>query len=275
MAKKSNILLYIIIGLLLIISISLYFQYIKNKIFEGATSKGANDDFTVSMNVRLADKNGRLVPFPLGSYALSTRSGTKTKNLDFTMNSDPVTVDTYYSLDGEGVKLPRTITIVPNKTGNSKDINEQDIIPNKFKLTIEFKQVLYKLTSFSEKKAEETVNPEQKNNKRSNYIDTNKTLIINGIGAIYDKDGNPIGNVSKDSSDMENEKIFIIEVNKPEITYKEVSDNKDDLIVSTAPLPPDAIINKIQITFIDGEDKGKDVNALKKEAEEKAKKNKK
>jgi hypothetical protein len=270
MAKKSNFLLYIIIGLLLIICISLYFQYIKNKIFEGATSININDDFTVSLDVQLSGKNGRLVPFPIGSYALSTTSGMQRKTIDFSMNSDPVTVNTYYQVDASGVKLPRAITVVPIETGISKDINEQDIIPNKFKLTIEFKQVLYKLTSFSEKKAQETVNSEKRDNKRSNYIDANKTLIISGIGAIYDKNGNTIGNASKDSSNMENEKIFIIEVNKPDISNNVASYSKNELNVSS-PLPPEAIIDKIQITFLDGQDKGKDINAIKKEAEEKAK----
>jgi hypothetical protein len=252
MVKRFNYLKLIIILSLIIFFIYLLLNHFNSKIYEGATtSKGNEDDFTVALNVKLSNyKNGRIVPFPKGSYTLTTESGKSTQEIYFTMN-EPASVTTYYSTDPTTKKmLNRIITISPTDTGGSDNINVKDIIPNNFELDISFNQVTYQLESLSSITSRNLTPGSKSDTSMSelNYIDRDNTLIITGIGNIYDTKHNQIGSVSMDNNDMYNQKSFKIIVNNPKNVLQNIGVNE-----TTKEIQYDytkAAINKIEVHFI-------------------------
>ena len=135
MAKKNIYFFYIILGLSLIIFASLSLTFFKIRIIEGAEDRSA-DDFKIALKINLSDKNGRIVPYPLGSYTLNTTSGKHSKTVDFSMN-EVATVKTNYDIDASGNIADRIVTITPKNTGGSKNPNIGDAITKRFKKRIE------------------------------------------------------------------------------------------------------------------------------------------
>jgi hypothetical protein len=227
MAKKNAYIFYIILGLSLIIFASLSLTFFKIRIIEGSQDRNA-DDFKVSLKINLSDKNGRVVPYPLGSYTLKTDSGKYSKTVDFSMN-EVASIKTIYDVDASGNISDRIVTITPKNTGGSNNPNIGDSITKRFKLDISFNQITYKLVTFAELKAKDQLSglggaPEPDPTNKSghlNFIDSDNNLVITGIGSIYDKAKKNIGDVSLDNSDMNNEKTFLIDMRNPaNIDYK-------------------------------------------------------
>jgi hypothetical protein len=194
------------------------------------------DDFKIALNVKLSDKNGRMVPFPKGFYKLTTRSGSSIDNIEFTMNN-VVNINTISQVKNNSDILEnRVITIEPKITDDSGNINIKDVIPNSFTFDVSFNQNTYILDSAASLKAEnelKTSSNEKVSTQFLNKIDDNGTLNITALGAIYDTNKKKIGDVSQDSMDTNNEKSFNIKVNVPT--------NPDDLLKS--------YIKKMIITF--------------------------
>jgi hypothetical protein len=215
MAKKSVYLFYIILALTLIIFGCLCLTFLKIRIIEGATATGNNtDEFDITMNIILSDNRGKIVPHPLGSYTVTTNSGQYLKIVDFSMNN-PITITTTYDVDVSQNIVDRNITIIPKDTGGSKNISIGDVITNQFKLEIVFKQIEYKLNTVAEIKAKNLPSD------NLNFIDENKNLIITALGTIYDASKNKIGDVTQDEEDIDNTKMYVINMKNPlEVNYK-------------------------------------------------------
>jgi hypothetical protein len=233
MVKKNGFYSYIIIGLLIFLGLSLIIQYFNIKILEGLD--GNKDDFTVALNVKLSDRNGKIIPQPIGSYEIKTKSagfldqGTRA-TYDFSMNK-VLKVDTIFDKDENNNAKDRTIFIEAKRT-NSNEFKDlvKDVIPNKFKLDITFNNVGYILKTVADLKAANkllAVKKEQNNEKITpaepipllNVLRPDGLLLIQGVGSIYKVDtnnmndnSNPVGNVQ---NDMNNEKAFNITVNVP------------------------------------------------------------
>jgi len=248
MRQKPKLLLYIILGLMCVLLLSLIIGYFKNKFMvEGADFNNNKDNFTVSLNVVTSTSNGLIDPFPNGTYTLETSSGNYKNSVDFSMNQ-PTMVKAFYSVDMSNNVSNRVITIYPKKTKNtsSPTTNRGDVIPNQFTLDISFNEMTYKLslpaeqilnvssiqTSPSDNKI--TPAPTTKPPSYANYIDRTNNLIITGIGNIYDRRKINIGSVSMDNKDMNNQKTFLITMkNSENINY-----NLNKIIITfTLPIP--------------------------------------
>jgi hypothetical protein len=229
---KSKTLLYIILGLVCILLLSLIIGYFKRKYMtEGIEMNNNKDNFTVSLNITSNTPNGLVDPFPYGTYTLETSSGEYKSSLDFSMN-EPTVVKTFYSVDMSNNVADRTITIYPKKTSNTVQPlnNRGDIITNQFTLDISFNEMTYKLKLPAEQILDisPTTKPGSINSSKviptptpskasfANYIDKNNNLIITGIGIIYDKNKNNVGSVGMDNKDMNNQKTFVITMKNSE-----------------------------------------------------------
>jgi len=239
MVRKTKIGNFIILGLLLIIFAMLFFYYFYFKTIEGMS---VEDDFSVSLNVKLNDRSqGKMVPFPNGSYNVSTTSGNTNSTLDFSMNS-VATINTTCEHDASGNPLNRIITISPVITTSDKKNDEsdciiyQDVLPNVFLLDISFNQNTYVLETISDIKASNQINSDKSNQlsfQELNTIDSNGDMNLKAIGPIY-YNSVSIGKVDADNSDPFNEKSFKIKVDlTPVIPVQNCK----------------AYINKIKITF--------------------------
>ena len=226
MAKKSAYLFYIIVALSLLIFLSFLISYFNIKIFEGATSKN-QDDFSVNMNIKLNNSKGKIVPYPLGSYTVTTTSGKYSKTMDFSMNQ-PVFITSNYDIDASQNIVNRIITISPKNTGGSKNINIGDVITNKFVLDISFNNVAYKLDTVADLKSKNMPT------EYLNRIDNNNNLIITSLGTIYDKNKKKIGSVNADDSDINNEKTYAVAMENTEDKYLDI---KKIIITFIIPLP--------------------------------------
>ena len=234
MVKKFKINTYIIIGLICLLFVSIFIYVFNIKTIEGLDNN--KDDFTLTLKVQLSNKQGRIIPFPKGSYNVETKSGKKHTNTNFSMNN-PVKINTSFDTDDSGLPMNRIIIVKPIiSDDNDKNTNIQDVIPNQFSMDILFNQNAYKLDTISDLKATNEL-ANDKSEKVStaylNQIDSNGDLIIIAMGSIYDNNKKKIGNVSMDSADMNNDKAFNINVDIPP--------NPKNLLKS--------YINKIKIIF--------------------------
>jgi len=219
MIKKSRYIIYII-GLIILICISLLIQSLKITILEGATATNSSkDNFTVFMNVKTYNSQGKIVPYPLGSYKITTTSGKFNETQNLSMNV-PLKIKTNYDVDGSNNIVNRIINIAPSyqnmKNGECSDnINICNSFANQFELDISFNEIEYKLTTMAELIARNIPS------SNLNYIDDNNNLIIKAIGTIYDKNKTSIGDVSMDGSDSNNQKSYIIKMTNPNnVNYK-------------------------------------------------------
>jgi hypothetical protein len=229
MAKKSTYLFYIILALSLIIFGCLSLTFFKINIIEGASSTSNNaDDFSVAMNITLNSSKGKIVPYPIGSYTVTTTSGKYSATTDFSMNKPAVYVKTNYDVDASKNIVNRIITVSPKDTGGSTNINIRDVITNKFILDISFNQIGYKLNTMADLKARDLPY------ENLNYIDGNNNLIITSLGAIYDKNKKKIGSVNMDDTDMNNEKTYAIVMENQEDRFLDI---KKIIITFIIPLP--------------------------------------
>lgn len=224
MAKKISSFFYIALGLSIIIFVSLFMSYFK--IIEGDQNSN-KDDFVAFLKINLGTSRGKVVPFPLGSYTLTTTSGKHSNTVDFSMNR-VVSVNTNYDVDSGQNIMNRKIIIKPKDTGGSNNINIGDVIPKKFELDISFNQMTYSLTSMAELKGKDMPY------ENLNYIDGDQNLNITAIGSIYDNNKNIIGNVSMDSKDMDNQKSFIINIQNPQLVDFKL---KSIVVTFIIPLP--------------------------------------
>jgi hypothetical protein len=232
MVKKLKINTIIIVGLIFLLCISLFTLFYRNRLFEGIDNDN-EDNFAVALNVKLHGKNGRIVPYPNGSFNITTNSGNTNKSLDFDMN-EVANIKTTYNKNKDGNILNRIVTIKAVPTSKSNNINVGDVIPNVFSLDISFNQVKYKLKTISDLKAtnELAINTSQiESTDNLNILDNDSNLIITGIDNVYDKNAKKIGTVS---ADINNEKAFNIKIDIP-------IDPKDVL---------KAYIKTINVTFI-------------------------
>jgi hypothetical protein len=235
MVKKNGFYSYVIAGLLIFLGLSLIIQYFNIRLLEGLD--GNKEDISIALNVKLSDKNGKIIPQPIGSYGFATKSagfmdeGTMA-TYDFSMNK-VLKVNTTLDKDENNNVKDRTMIIQAKKTksSNSNDL-VKDVIPNKFTLDISFNDVGYILKTVADLKAANkllAVKKEQNNEQKTpaepipvlNILRPDGLLMIQGIGTIYkvntnsmdDKNNdNPVGNVQ---NDMNNEKAFKITVNVP------------------------------------------------------------
>jgi len=216
MVKKFKINTYIIIGLICLLLVSLFIYAFNIKLIEGLDNN--DDDFTVTFKVQLSNKQGRIIPFPKGSYNIETKSGKKYVNTDFSMN-DAVNIKSSCDTDTSGVPLDRIIIIKPIiSDDNDKNTNIQDVIPNQFSIDISFNQYAYKLDTVSDLKATNELAKDKSEKVSTTYlnqIDSNGILMISAMGTIYDNNNKKVGNVAMDSTDMNNDKAFNINVNIP------------------------------------------------------------
>jgi hypothetical protein len=207
---------YIIIALLLLL-LSGLFYYLYYRSVEGLENKN-QDDFVVSLNVTLSNKNGILVPSPNGSFNVSTESESLKKDVDFSMNN-VASVKAIAYRDISDNLVDRIVVIKPIKT-NSKDPtgNTGDVIPNHFTLDISFNQNVYKLDTLSEIKSTNALEKDKTKHLPTeflNKIDNAGILNITTIGPIYDTKNVKIGKVNLDSKDTNNLKSFEMKVDIP------------------------------------------------------------
>jgi len=251
MAKKNIFYIYIIVGLLIFLGLSLIIQYFNIRLVEGLD--GNKDDFAIALNVKLNDGNGKIVPQPIGSYNVKTTSGGTVFTRDFLMN-EVLNVKTTLEKDSNNSVLDRTIeiTAIHTNTSDLKDI-VKDIIPNKFALDISFNQVGYVLNTVADLKAAVELRSigDKEDRKKSNdmsipqlnILTDNGILLIKGIGPIYkvSDSSSPIGGVQVD---MNNEKAFKISINIPIDTKNVTKDYvKAILITFKYPVPTSSKTN--------------------------------
>ena len=237
MAKKSAYLFYIILALSLIIFGCLSLTLFKINIIESATGTGDNtDEFAVAMNITLNGSKGKIVPYPLGSYTVTTSSGKYSATKDFFMNEQATYVKTNYDVDASQNIVNRIVKIVPKDTGGSTNINIGDVITNRFQLDISFNQVEYKLNTLADIKGKNltATKDQQIVADNLNYIDGNNNLNITALGTIYDTKKVKIGEVTQDDTDMNNTKTFFIKMNNPVDTNYKL---KSIIITFMVPLP--------------------------------------
>ena len=234
MVKKFKTNTYIIIGLICLLFVSFFIYVFNIKLIEGLDNN--DDDFSITFKVQLSNKQGRIIPFPKGSYNIETKSGKKYVNTDFSMN-DTVNIKTSCDTDTSGVPLDRIIIIKPIFSDNSdKNTNIRDVIPNQFSIDISFNQHAYKLDTVSDLKAVNELAKDKSEKVSTTYlnqIDSNGILMITAMGTIYDNNNKKVGNVAMDSTDMDNDKAFNINVSIP-------SDPKNLL---------KAYVNEVHFTF--------------------------
>ena len=217
MAKKSAYLFYIILALSLIIFGTLSLTFFKINIIEGADASSKNtDEFSIGMKIDLNSKKGKIVPYPLGSYTVTTTSGKYSATIDFSMNQPAAYVKTKYDVDASKKIVDRIITISPKDTGGSTNINIGDVITNKFILDISFNNVAYKLDTIEDLKSKGV------STDNLNYIDNNNNLIITTLGTIYDKNKGKIGNVNADDTDIYNDKTYVINMENKEDRFLDI-----------------------------------------------------
>jgi hypothetical protein len=114
MAKKSAYLFYIILALSLIIFGTLSLTFFKINIIEAADVSSKNaDEFSIGLKIDLNSKKGKIVPYPLGSYTVTTTSGKYSATTDFSMNQPATYVKTKYDVDASKKIVDRIITIAP------------------------------------------------------------------------------------------------------------------------------------------------------------------
>ena len=139
MAKKSAYLFYIILALSLIIFGTLSLTFLKINIIEGLDESSKNtDEFSIGLKIDLNNKKGRIVPYPLGSYTVTTTSGKYSATTDFSMNQPATYIKTKYDVDASKNIVNRIVTISPKNTGGSSNINIGDVITNRFVIDISF-----------------------------------------------------------------------------------------------------------------------------------------
>jgi len=258
MAKKSAYLFYFILALSLIIFGCLSLTFFKIKIIEPATStNNSADDFAVSMNIKLNSSKGKIVPYPLGSYTVTTSSGQYSATTDFSMNQ-PAHLKTTYDVDASQNIVDRIITITPKNTGGSTNINIGDVITNRFQLDISFNQVEYKLSTLADVKGKNLLLPKDKQivADNMNYIDPNNNLIITALGTIYNSNKGKIGDVTQDDTDMNNTKSYSIKMLNPSDTDYKLKSIKITFVVplpmldvSTLPPVPPGVDSSISKNF--------------------------
>jgi hypothetical protein len=223
MAKKSAYLFYFILALSLIIFGSLSLTFFKINIIEAATSTNNDaDDFAVAMNIKLNSSKGKIVPYPLGSYTVTTSSGQYSATTDFSMNQT-AQIKTKYDIDASQNIVDRIITIAPKNTGGSTNINIGDVITNRFQLDISFNQIEYKLNTLADIKGKNLTakKDQQVIADNLNYIDANNNLNITALGTIYNANKGKIGEVTQDDTDTNNTKTYAIKMLNPSDTnYK-------------------------------------------------------
>lgn len=232
MVKRSRYIIYII-GLIIIICISLFIQSLKISILEGATATNSSkDNFTVYMNVKTYNSQGKIVPYPLGSYKLTTTSGKYSETRDFSMNV-PLKIKTNYDVNASNNIVNRIINISPSysnmKIGEcTHNINICNSFANQFEIDISFNEIEYKLNSMADLIARNLPST------NLNFIDDNNNLLITAIGTIYDKNKTNIGEVSMDGTDSNNQKSYVIKLANPnDINYK----IKNIIITFIFPIP--------------------------------------
>jgi len=217
MAKKSEYLFYIILALSLIIFGTLSLTFFKINIIEGANATSNNtDEFSVGLKIDLNNKKGRIVPYPLGSYTVTTRSGKYSATTDFSMNQPAAYIKTKYDVDASKKIVDRLITIAPKDTGGSTNINIGDVITNRFILDISFNNVAYKLDTIEDLKSKGMPID------FLNYIDDKNNLIITTLGTIYDKNKGKIGSVNADDNDLYNDKTYVINMENKEDKFLDI-----------------------------------------------------
>jgi len=229
MAKKSAYLFYIILALSLIIFGTLSLTFFKINIIEGANTSSKNtDEFSIGIKIDLNSKKGKIVPYPLGSYKVSTSSGKYSATTDFSMNQPAAYVKTNYDVDNSNKIVDRIITISPKDTGGSTNINIGDVITNRFVIDINFNNVAYKLNTIEDLKSKGV------STDNLNYIDKNNNLIITTLGTIYDKNKGKIGSVNMDDTDIYNDKMYVINMENKDDKFLDI---KKIIIRFMIPLP--------------------------------------
>jgi hypothetical protein len=217
MAKKSAYLFYIILALSLIIFGTLSLTFLKINIIEGVDESSKNtDEFSIGLKIDLNNKKGRIVPYPLGSYTVTTTSGKYSATTDFSMNQPATYIKTKYDVDASKNIVNRIVTITPKNTGGSSNINIGDVITNRFVIDISFNNVAYKLDTIPDLKSKSMPTD------NLNYIDSNNNLIITTLGSIYDKNKSKIGSVNADDNDIYNDKTYAINMENKEDRFLDI-----------------------------------------------------